>query len=403
MMRIGFKCLLAAVVGCVAFAANDARASFDAVFNNVTPNGSNFDFNYTLDFSAALPGEEIGAMPGPSFVTIYDLGPASSVVGITAPAGFSFTTQLLGINGFNTNPTDSPTSLNVTFTYNGPVVSSSTSFPGAVVTSIYGGMRLGAYWARPRRPTRSAAPAACPRATTPSRSFRSPSRRRWPSSAWAGRSWPAASTAAARPPGPEPPSRHSTNRINRPIGRPGDGAELRRRPSFSRRCRSKSSYNRSSGCSTWPRPVPPLAGRTGLSRFLGLSPEQSPSRATMTLHPVRFLKERVMIRFGLKCLLAAAVGCVVFAANDARASFDAVFNNITPNGSNFDFNYTIDFSAALPGEQIGAMPGPSFVTIYDLGPASSVVGITAPAGFSYTTQLLGSTGSTPTRPTARPR
>jgi hypothetical protein len=59
------------------------------------------------------------------FFTIYDFGnfiPGSN----SQPAGWTFSSSLVGITPSQTNPTDNPSLLNLTWTYNGPTIMGST-------------------------------------------------------------------------------------------------------------------------------------------------------------------------------------------------------------------------------------------------------------------------------------
>ena len=76
-------------------------------------------WSYTVNITA-----EQSANPG-DFFTIYDFGnfiPGSN----SQPAGWTFSSSLLGTTPSQTNPVDNPSLLNLTWTYNGPTILGST-------------------------------------------------------------------------------------------------------------------------------------------------------------------------------------------------------------------------------------------------------------------------------------
>jgi hypothetical protein len=91
--------------------ASFASADITPALASVTPSGSNFSWNYT----AAVDSNE-DVISGSSYFTIYDI---AGFVSTTAPAGWSFTTQLVGVTPSSQLLTDDPTLINVTFDYTG--------------------------------------------------------------------------------------------------------------------------------------------------------------------------------------------------------------------------------------------------------------------------------------------
>ncbi|CAN5646960.1 hypothetical protein BH09PLA1_BH09PLA1_06150 [soil metagenome] len=114
-----------------------AYASFVPVFSatSVGP-GTDTTFSYDLNFSTGqLPsGQPIERLDPGDFVTIYDI---PGFVSATAPANFSLSTQLIGINGFGTVPNDDANLINVTFTYTGASTTTNTNFLSALIISNF--------------------------------------------------------------------------------------------------------------------------------------------------------------------------------------------------------------------------------------------------------------------------
>jgi hypothetical protein len=110
-----------------------ASGSLQAGFIPVLVTHPGNTFNYEIDFTTnTVPNE---TLVSGDFVTLYDLGaaisgPATNPAGITVPANFTVTTQLLGLDpaGGLVNPTDNPGLMNVTFTYNGPTLTVDSTF-----------------------------------------------------------------------------------------------------------------------------------------------------------------------------------------------------------------------------------------------------------------------------------
>ena len=93
-------------------AALTARADIIPTLSGISPNGSNFTWNYSSNVTV---DQQVN--PG-DFFTIYDFG--NFVSGSNSqPAGWTFSAQLTGINPTLVTPTDKPTLMNLTWTYNG--------------------------------------------------------------------------------------------------------------------------------------------------------------------------------------------------------------------------------------------------------------------------------------------
>jgi hypothetical protein len=116
-------------------AAGGAQASLLPAFTGTTPVGPNTSFNYSLVFATALSPGPVEQLDAGDFVTIYDI---PGFVSATAPAGFTVSTQNLGVTAQGTFPLDDPVVPNVTFSYTGPPITADTVFPGANIVSIFG-------------------------------------------------------------------------------------------------------------------------------------------------------------------------------------------------------------------------------------------------------------------------
>ena len=109
-------------IGAVASAIviSAARADIIPTFvGTSTVDQQNTIWSYTINITA-----EQNATSG-SFFTIYDFGnfiPNSNV----EPAGWTFSSSLVGVTPSQTNPFDDPSLLNLTWTYNGPTISGAT-------------------------------------------------------------------------------------------------------------------------------------------------------------------------------------------------------------------------------------------------------------------------------------
>src|SRR2546430_2377647 len=135
-----------AIYGLSAFVAllvcSAAQASIIAQFTGTTASGSNISYNYNLLFSTQSGVDRLearsgtlnpGAIGSADFITLYDVasnGVGGNFVSATAGSGFSVQTQTAGINAAQTLPIDDLGLLNVTYTYNGPTISTDTVFGG---------------------------------------------------------------------------------------------------------------------------------------------------------------------------------------------------------------------------------------------------------------------------------
>lgn len=97
-----------AVLGIVALAADQARATIIPTLQSVTDNGNGtFTFNYRADVAQDQRAES------GDFLTLYDFhGLVANSV--TAPSGWSASVQNVGITPPSTLPTDDPTVVNIT-------------------------------------------------------------------------------------------------------------------------------------------------------------------------------------------------------------------------------------------------------------------------------------------------
>jgi hypothetical protein len=125
-------------MGAVVMLAGTARASFIFDFQSVTPlGGGQFSYLYNLDFGNNNNAEEL--LSG-DFATVFDI---VGFVSASAPAGFTTTTQLSGVIPPFQNPPDSPTIMNVTYTYTGVPVLVGTVFTGFTVISTVNSTQAG--------------------------------------------------------------------------------------------------------------------------------------------------------------------------------------------------------------------------------------------------------------------
>ena len=105
-----------AMLSCVAvLLASSASASIIPTLVSTTANGMG---GYTWTYRATLASDQ--ALATGSYFTLYDIAGFSGV-GATGN-GFTASTQLLGVTPDNVLPNDSPSLINVTFTYAGPNV-----------------------------------------------------------------------------------------------------------------------------------------------------------------------------------------------------------------------------------------------------------------------------------------
>src|SRR6266478_3015830 len=118
--RIASRLVTLTALAILAVAVQAARADIAVDFVSVTGSGP---FTWTYD-ATLQPGSEVTVAPIPApantsnFFTIYDFAGFTGVQ--THPVGWAFSTALVGQTPAGTAPSDSPTVLNLTWTYVGP-------------------------------------------------------------------------------------------------------------------------------------------------------------------------------------------------------------------------------------------------------------------------------------------
>jgi hypothetical protein len=109
-MRNAQLAVLTGFISLLAAAPSSQAAIIPLLSGSPTANGANFDWNYTASI-----GADFRVKTG-DFFTIYDFG---LIQGHTEPAGWTFSSTLLGLNPLLILPNDDPLIQNVTFTYTG--------------------------------------------------------------------------------------------------------------------------------------------------------------------------------------------------------------------------------------------------------------------------------------------
>ncbi len=104
--------LLGLLASALAFTAN---ANIIPTLSGITPSGSAFTWNYTANVTT-----DQTVVTG-NYFTIYDFSSISPTV-VTAPAGWAYTTALVGVTPSDQLPVDSASLFNVTFTYTGTAI-----------------------------------------------------------------------------------------------------------------------------------------------------------------------------------------------------------------------------------------------------------------------------------------
>jgi hypothetical protein len=103
-----------------------AYGGISIVLGSVTPSGANFIWSYNVAISAGQETSGSGdaavvnapLTDGTTDITLYDI--AGLIAGSELqPAGWTATTALLGDTPGGTTPVDSPTAINITWTYSG--------------------------------------------------------------------------------------------------------------------------------------------------------------------------------------------------------------------------------------------------------------------------------------------
>jgi hypothetical protein len=92
------------------FAASAAMADVIPTLSNIAPVGQDFQWNYNVNVTV---NQEVHTG---DYFTIYDFG---SVLSTTAPAGWTFSTSLVGVTPPKVSPADDAQLLNLTWTYTG--------------------------------------------------------------------------------------------------------------------------------------------------------------------------------------------------------------------------------------------------------------------------------------------
>jgi hypothetical protein len=102
-----------------------SSAAVLVTLNSGQPTGAGpFSWAYDAQLVAGTNG---GELDSGDFFTIYDVGGITGASDVSAPAHWTITTQLLGIDPPNVAPPDDPNILNVTFTYTGTQILTSGS------------------------------------------------------------------------------------------------------------------------------------------------------------------------------------------------------------------------------------------------------------------------------------
>ncbi len=132
----------------VAASASQVRAGFVPVLVSPTGTTQSNTFVYNLNFTTSATLPEV--LRAGDFITLYDFDAGVTSAGQVVPAGFTVTVQPFGVTppGGLVNPTDTAVN-NITFTWNGPSLTSDTTFV-ATITTVGGpffSTRVGQYTA----------------------------------------------------------------------------------------------------------------------------------------------------------------------------------------------------------------------------------------------------------------
>lgn len=101
-----------AIVFVTIVAALSARADIIPTLTSTSPSGSNFIWNYTANVTVDQMVQQ------GDFFTLYDFG-NFQLASNTQPAGWTFSSSLIGTNPAFVSPADDPNVLNLTWTYSG--------------------------------------------------------------------------------------------------------------------------------------------------------------------------------------------------------------------------------------------------------------------------------------------
>jgi hypothetical protein len=125
------KAVAIAILGIAVAIIGSARADINANFDSTSSGPTTTFWNYTINVTASQ------VAPSGSFFTIYDFGsivPNSNV----QPAGWTFSTSLVGTTPNKVNAPDDPNILNLTWTYTGATIPTETLGIGLFQVQIDG-------------------------------------------------------------------------------------------------------------------------------------------------------------------------------------------------------------------------------------------------------------------------
>lgn len=113
-MHTMFRFAIATAIFGISFGfTSETKAGLLPINVTETPDGSNFRYSYAVILTSN------STLKTGDYFTVYDF--AGAVAGSNAqPAGFSFSTQNVGVTPAGTLPTDNPHISNATWTYTGP-------------------------------------------------------------------------------------------------------------------------------------------------------------------------------------------------------------------------------------------------------------------------------------------
>lgn len=104
------------------------------VFTGTTPAGSVTLFNYSLVFVTSVnAGAPVERLQAGDFITFYDIPGMTSG---SSGSGWGISGQATGTTAPGTSPLDSPALVNVTFTYNGPTITTNMIFTGFSIAVV---------------------------------------------------------------------------------------------------------------------------------------------------------------------------------------------------------------------------------------------------------------------------
>jgi hypothetical protein len=107
-----------------------ARAGFDPSLTGMSATATTTTFNYNLAFTSATNSGGTAQLSPGNFLTLYDVSASpSALASSSAPADISITQALVGATpSFGSQPVDSASLENLTFTYTGPTLTADTNF-----------------------------------------------------------------------------------------------------------------------------------------------------------------------------------------------------------------------------------------------------------------------------------